>query len=209
MLFSSNKELVNYLVRNGVLKSQHIIEAFLAIDRKKFVRPGHEFEAYGDYPLPIGEGQTISQPWTVAFMLELLNPQPKEKILDVGFGSGWTTALLAYIVGEEGKVYGIEILPSIFEFGKNNIAKFNFIEKKIVELKLGDGSKGWKEYAPFDRILVSAAAKNIPEKLIEQLANNGILVIPDQNGIWKITKIEDKLEKEYYPGFLFVPLVEE
>jgi protein-L-isoaspartate(D-aspartate) O-methyltransferase len=209
MLFGSNKELVNYLVRNGVLKSQRIIDAFLAIDRKKFVMPGHEFEAYGDYPLPIGGGQTISQPWTVAFMLELLNPQPKEKILDVGFGSGWTTALLAYIVGEEGKVYGIEILPSIFEFGKNNIAKFNFIEKKIVELKLGDGSKGWKEYAPFDRILVSAAAKNIPEKLIEQLANNGILVIPDQNGIWKITKIEDKLEKEYYPGFLFVPLVEE
>jgi len=209
MLFSSNKELVNYLIRHGVLKSQNIIDAFLSIDRKNFVRPDHEFEAYGDYPLPIGEGQTISQPWTVAFMLELLNPQPKQKILDVGFGSGWTTSLLAYIVGEEGKVYGIEILPPIFDFGKNNITKFNFIEKKIVELKLGDGSKGWKEYAPFDRILVSAAAKNIPEKLIEQLANNGILVIPDQNGIWKITKIDEKLEKEYYPGFLFVPLVEE
>lgn len=209
MLFNSNQDLINYLIRTGVLKTESIINSFLNIDRKNFVRPEHLFEAYGDYPLPIGEGQTISQPWTVAFMLELLQPQKGQKILDVGFGSGWTTALLAYIVGETGKVYGIEILPSIFEFGKNNISKYNFIQKGIVELKLGDGSKGWKEYSPFDRILVSASAKEIPQKLIDQLANNGILVIPDQAGIWKIEKTDEKIEKQYFPGFAFVPLVEE
>ncbi|MEM5881811.1 MAG: protein-L-isoaspartate O-methyltransferase [Candidatus Aenigmatarchaeota archaeon] len=209
MLFRSNKELVDYLINTGVLRTEKIIQAFLNIDRKNFVREENLFEAYGDYPLYIGEGQTISQPWTVAFMLELLNPQEGQKILDVGFGSGWTTSLLAYIVGENGKVYGIEILPSIFEFGKNNISKYNFLEKGRVELKLGDGSKGWKEHSPFDRILVSAAAKEIPPKLIEQLGNNGILVIPDRNGIWQIVKKDSELEKNYFPGFAFVPLVEE
>lgn len=209
MLFNSNKELVNYLINTGVLKSEEIIEAFLNIDRKNFVRKENLFEAYGDYPLPIGEGQTISQPWTVAFMLELLNPQKGQKILDIGFGSGWTTALLAYIVRENGKVYGIEIIPSIFDFGKNNISKYNFLQKGLVELKLGDGSKGWREHSPFDRILVSASAKEIPQKLIEQLGNNGILVIPDKNGIWQIVKRDNELEKNYFPGFMFVPLVEE
>lgn len=209
MLFNSNQDLVNYLKKTGVLKTENIIEAFLNIDRKNFVRKEHLFEAYGDYPLHIGEGQTISQPWTVAFMLELLQPQRGQKILDIGFGSGWTTSLLAYIVGEEGKIYGVEIVPNIFEFGKSNISKYNFIQKGIVELKLGDGSKGWRDYSPFDRILVSAAAKEIPQKLIEQLANNGILVIPDQGGIWKVEKRDSEIEKQYFPGFAFVPLVEE
>ena len=209
MLYSSNEELVNHLISSGVLKTENIIDAFLSIDRKNFVPEEHLFEAYGDYPLPIGEGQTISQPWTVAFMLELLQPQEGQKILDVGFGSGWTTALLAYIVKEKGKVYGIEINKKVFEFGKSNIAKYNFLEKRRVELKLGDGSKGWKDFSPFDRILVSAAAKEIPQKLIDQLADNGILVIPDQNGIWQIIKKGDQLEKNYFPGFAFVPLIEE
>lgn len=209
MLFNSNQELVNHLKKTGVLKTEIIINAFLNIDRKDFIKPEHLFEAYGDYPLPIGENQTISQPWTVAFMLELLQPSKDQKVLDIGFGSGWTTALLAHIVGDKGKVYGVEILPSVFEFGKNNISKYNFIKRGIVELKLGDGSKGWKEHSPFDRILVSAAAKEIPQRLIDQLANNGILVIPDRNGIWKIEKREETIDKQYFPGFAFVPLVEE
>ncbi|MGC8981483.1 MAG: protein-L-isoaspartate O-methyltransferase [Minisyncoccia bacterium] len=224
MLYSSNKDLVNALRESGVLRSEKIIEAFLNIDRKDFVKEDYIYEAYGDYPLPIGEGQTISQPWTVAFMLELLEPKKDQKILDVGFGSGWTTTLLAYIVTDKkfspkekvdpkdfkGKVYGIEILPSIFNFGKSNIEKYNYIKNGIVELKLGDGSKGWIEKSPFDRILVSAAAqKEIPKPLIDQLENNGILVMPDKNGIWKIMKIEGEIKKEYYQGFSFVPLIEE
>jgi protein-L-isoaspartate(D-aspartate) O-methyltransferase len=153
-------------------------------------------------------GQTISQPYVVAFMLELLEPQEGQKILDIGFGSGWTTSLLAEIVGKNGKVYGIEIVPEVFEFGKKNIEKYNFLQKGIVEIFLMDGSKGFPEKAPFDRILVSAAAKKIPEELISQLKDNGILVIPDFEGIWKIKKINGKIEKEYHYGFVFVPLVE-
>lgn len=210
MLFKTNRDLVNYLIRNGVLKSEEIINAFLKIDRIDFIRDENKFEAYADYPLPIGYGQTISQPWTVAFMLELLQPQEENKILDIGFGSGWTTSLLAQIVGEKGKVYGIEIIPEIFEFGKKNIEKYNFIKKKIVELKRGDGCKGWKEHSPFDRILVSAAASEIPQNLIEQLNFNGILVIPDQEGINQIIKQENgEIKKNYYYGFSFVPLVSE
>lgn len=210
MIFNSNEDLINYLIRNGVLKTEEIIKAFLKIDRKNFVGERNKFEAYGDYPLPIGEGQTISQPWTVAFMLELLEPKLGNKILDVGIGSGWTTALLAEIVGESGKVYGIEIRKNILNFGKDNISKYNFIDKKRVFLKLGDGSKGWKEFSPFDRILVSASSKDIPQSLLDQLSsNNGIMVIPDYHGIYKIIKTEEDIKKLYYEGFVFVPLVSE
>jgi protein-L-isoaspartate(D-aspartate) O-methyltransferase len=210
MIFNSNEDLINYLIRNGVLKTEEIIKAFLKIDRKNFVGERNKFEAYGDYPLPIGEGQTISQPWTVAFMLELLEPKLGNKILDVGIGSGWTTALLAEIVGESGKVYGIEIRKNILNFGKDNISKYNFIDKKRVILKLGDGSKGWKEFSPFDRILVSASSKDIPQSLLDQLSsNNGIMVIPDYHGIYKIIKTEEEIKKLYYEGFVFVPLVSE
>jgi protein-L-isoaspartate(D-aspartate) O-methyltransferase len=210
MIFNSNEDLINYLIRNGVLKTEEIIKAFLKIDRKNFVGERNKFEAYGDYPLPIGEGQTISQPWTVAFMLELLEPKLGNKILDVGIGSGWTTALLAEIVGESGKVYGIEIRKNILNFGKDNISKYNFIDKKRVVLKLGDGSKGWKEFSPFDRILVSASSKDIPQSLLDQLSsNNGIMIIPDYNGIYKIIKTEEEIKKLYYEGFVFVPLVSE
>jgi len=207
MFFTTNQDLVNYL-KEIILKTPEIISAFLKIDRKNFVPEDFKNEAYNDYPLPIGQGQTISQPYTVAFILELLEPKEGQKILDIGFGSGWTTCLLAEIVGERGKVYAIEIIPEVFEFGKKNIEKYNFLEKGRAEIFLQDGSKGLKEFAPFDRILVSASAQKIPEVLINQLNNNGILVIPVLDGIYKIKKINDKIEKEYYPGFVFVPLIE-
>jgi len=208
-IFSNNEELVDYLVKSGVLKSEPIRKAFLKIDRKNFVPNNLQSEAYGDYPLPIGSGQTISQPWTVAFMLELLQPKEGQKILDIGFGSGWTTALLAEIVGEKGEVYGVEILPEVFNFGKSNLEKFNFLKSGRVKIFLQDGSKGLKKYAPFDRILVSAAASKIPEELKKQLKDNGILVIPDALGnIWQIRKEKKKYQETAYPGFAFVPLIE-
>lgn len=209
MTILTNESLINHLKKSGVLKSENIINAFLAIDRKKFILEEYLDQAYNDYPLPIGYGQTISQPFTVAFMLELLQAQKGQKVLDVGSGSGWTTSLLAEIVGEEGKVYGVEIIPEIFEFGKKNIAKYNFLEKGRAEVFLGDGSKGLAEKAPFDRILVSAAMqKDIPPNLINQLNDNGILVIPDNDGIWKVAREKDKIRKKYFPGFVFVKLIE-
>ena len=204
MVFKSNRELVEYL-KKRVLKTPEIISAFLEIDRKDFVKEEYLDQAYFDTPLPTLQGQTISQPYVVAFMLELLEPKLGQKILDIGFGSGWTTCLLAEIT--KNKVYGIEIVPEVFEFGKKNIEKYNFIEKGIVEVLLRDGSKGLPEKAPFDRILVSAAAKKIPEELISQLKDDGILVIPADEGIYKIKKLNGKIEKEYYYGFVFVPLI--
>jgi protein-L-isoaspartate(D-aspartate) O-methyltransferase len=208
MVFKSNQELANYLKERGVLRTKEIIDAFLKIDRKDFVKEEYIDQAYFDTPLPTLMGQTISQPYVVAFMLELIQPQKGQKILDIGFGSGWTTSLLAEIVGENGKVYGIEVVPEVFEFGKKNIEKYNFLQKGIVEVFLMDGSKGFPEKAPFDRILVSAASKKIPEEMILQLKDGGILVIPDFEGIWKVKKINGKIEKEYHYGFIFVPLVE-
>ncbi|MEM5811831.1 MAG: protein-L-isoaspartate(D-aspartate) O-methyltransferase [Candidatus Aenigmatarchaeota archaeon] len=206
MFFNNNINLTEHLKQSGVLKTKEIISAFLKIDRKNFIPSVFLNEAYNDYPLPIGEGQTISQPYTVAFMLELLEPKKGQKILDIGFGSGWTTCLLAEIVGKKGKVYAIEIIPEVFEFGKKNIEKYDFLKEGRVEIFCADGSKGLKEKSPFDRILVSAAAKEIPQELINQLENNGVLVIPDFEGIYKIKKIDGKIEKEYYYGFVFVPL---
>jgi protein-L-isoaspartate(D-aspartate) O-methyltransferase len=208
MVFKSNQELVNYLKERRVLITKETIDAFLKIDRQNFVKEEYKQQAYFDSPLPTLMGQTISQPYVVAFMLELLQPQKGQKILDIGFGSGWTTSLLAKIVGKNGKIYSTEIIPEVFELGKKNIEKYNFIQKGIVEIFPIDGSKGLSEKAPFDRILVSAAAKKIPEKMVAQLKNNGILVIPDFEGIWKIKKINGKIEKEYHCGFVFVPLVE-
>ncbi len=154
----THEALIQELIRDGYLKTPRIIEAFKKIDRGRFVPRELARTAYINEPLPIGHGQTISQPLTVAFMMELLRPEPGQKILDVGFGSGWTVALLARIVGENGKVYGLEIVPELFEFGEKNIERFGV---KNAELHLSSGWEGLQEKVPFDRILVSAAAPKI------------------------------------------------
>ena len=171
-----------------------------------------------DQALPIGFGQTISQPLVVAFMLELLKPKPGEKILDVGCGSGWTTALLAFIVNpqenpkseiQKGKVIAIEVIPELKEFGQKNVAKYNFIEKGVVEFICADGSKGYQKEAPFDKILVSAEAKKCYLTWKEQLKVGGKIVTPIKNSIWLFEKkSETEFFQKEYPGFVFVPLIE-
>lgn len=199
-------DLIEELKREGVLKNQDILRAFESIDRKNFVPKEYANEAYNNYPLPIGHSQTISQPFTVAFMLDLLNPQSDEKILDVGSGSGWTTALLAAAVGQRGRIYGVEIIPELVAFGKNNLAKYNFVHASIEQ---AGKTLGLPEKAPFDKILVSAAGESLPEELIKQLKTGGILVIPIKENIWKIKKVTDKETRvEKFPGFAFVLLVE-
>ncbi len=200
----TNQELVNYLIKLGVLKTPRIISAFLKIDRADFVLPEQQGEAYQDYPLPIGYGATISQPYTVAFMLELLGPKREEKILDVGSGSGWTTALLSEIVGKKGKVFGVEIVPELVEFGRKNLKKYQLQNAKI--LKAGK-VLGLPPQAPFNKILVSAAASSLPQKFLSQLSAPGKLVMPIGNSIWKIEKNSTShITQEEYPGFSFVPL---
>jgi len=201
----SNDGLFNNLISSGVLKTPEIIQAFGKVDRADFVPEALKELAYGDFPLSIGEGQTISQPWSVAFMLELLQPQFGQKVLDVGSGSGWTTALLAHIIGSKGMVTGIEKLPALVEQGRSNLRKYSFPWSEIVQ---AETSLGWEEEAPYDRILVSAAARELPEELIDQLKIGGILVIPVKNSVWKVTKESaENNKKEEYPGFIFLPLV--
>lgn len=180
-------------------RTPRIIEAFRAIDRKDFVATEYWDEAYADHPLPIGHGQTISQPYTVAYMLELLRPERGDRVLDVGSGSGWTTALLANIVGPDGRVWGTEIIPELVEFGRANLIKYNF-KNATIERAAG---LGLPEHAPYDKILVSASADELPGEFMNQLAPDGTMVIPIKTSVWKITHTE----REEHPGFAFVPLI--
>lgn len=201
--------LVNDLMRYGYLKSDLLIDAFWEMSRIEFVPESLALDADADVALPIGYGQTISQPRTVAFMLELLQPQRGHVILDIGSGSGWTSALLGYIVGQKGKVIAVERLHELCEFGKRNIEKFGYVSKGIVECCEGDGYLGNDIYAPYDRILVSAMVDEIPEALKRQLKIGGIMVIPVHNDIWYVEKRgEDDFYKEEFPGFAFVPLIQ-
>ena len=207
---SAKENLIQEIIDSGYLKSPHIIEAFFAIDRKNFVVSKYKDDTYSNIPLPIGFGQTISQPLTVAFILELLQPQAGEKILDIGAGSGWTSALLGYIVSQkpEGKVIAIERIPELKEFGERNVAKYNFIKKGIVEFICADGSKGYEKEVLFDKILCSAAVSEVPKDWLKQLKTGGRIVTP-LNGevqLW-IKKAENEFDIKRFQGFTFVPLI--
>ncbi|MBZ1348306.1 MAG: protein-L-isoaspartate O-methyltransferase [Candidatus Nealsonbacteria bacterium] len=227
--------LIEELVKEGWLKTPRIITAFKKIKRKDFMPKDAENLAELNNALPIGFGQTISQPLVVAFMLEQLQPEPGDKILDIGFGSGWTTALLAHIVSQKGnsklqipkdkqisnsnkqnsklkdlngKILAIEIILELKKIGEQNVAKYNFMEKRIVDCICADGSKGYAEEAPFDKILVSASAETAPRAWKEQLKIGGRIVAPIGSSIWLfIKKGETKFEEYEYPGFAFVPLI--
>lgn len=207
------ENLINSLIKDSYLKTPAIIEAFKNIDRADFVLPKYKTDAYVNAPLPIGFGQTISQPLTVAFMMELLEPKPGEKILDIGAGSGWTCALLAYLVAGEGDkkgtVTGIERIPELKEMAEKNVAKYNFIQKGIVKIIAADGSKGYKKEAPYDKIIAGAAASgDVPIAWKRQLKIGGRIVAPVESSIIVIDKIaKNKYDKKEYFGFSFVPLV--
>jgi len=201
--------LVEELIKEGWLKTPEVISAFKKIKRVDFLPEDLKDLAELNEALPISFGQTISQPLVVAFMLELLEPKKGEKILDIGSGSGWTSALLGEIVGSNGKIIAIEIVPELVEFGKKNVGKYNFVEKGIVEFICADGSKGYEKEAPFDKILVSATAIRIPDSWKKQLKVGGRIVTPINSSIWLfIKKSETEFDQIEYPGFVFVPLIE-
>ncbi len=201
--------LIEILTRNGYLKSEPIIRAFNEITRADFVPSEFEEQAGADIALPIGFGQTISQPSTVAIMFELLDPKSGQRILDIGSGSGWTSALLAHITGGSGKVVAVEILPELHAMTQCNVEKFNFVRSGLVKCILGDGNEGYEPLQPYDRILVSASADEVPEAFKKQLKIGGKIVIPIHNHLVYLEKRgENDFYKEAFPGFAFVPLIQ-
>lgn len=186
-----------------------MVAAFETIDRADFVPPStNSGQAYANEPLLIGFGQTISQPWTVAFMLEKLQLMAGQKVLDIGSGSGWQTALLAQIVGNQGKVIGLELIPELCQQSVKNIVRYNFISHRVVELHCLNGAKGFPTAAPFDRIISAASAEHIPPAWLEQLVVGGRLVAPVDSTIVVMEKLAPgKFDTQTFPGFTFVPFV--
>lgn len=204
----SKESLIQSLIGEGYLRTPAVTEAFKKIDRADFVPEDQKKDAYKNNPLSIGFGQTISQPLTVAFMLELLEPKAGEKVLDIGTGSGWQAALLSRLVGPEGKVVTVERIPELKSFAEENFLKTGIASKNIIETKLGDGSEGDPTDAPFDRIIAAAAGQRIPGAWKEQLRIGGRLVAPVKDSIIVLDKLgPDEFEEKRHFGFSFVPLV--
>jgi protein-L-isoaspartate(D-aspartate) O-methyltransferase len=198
------QELIDYLIQVGRLKTDSIISAFRKMDRKLFCLPEDEIHAYLDGPLSIGYSQTISQPSTVAIMLEELQVEKGMSVLDIGSGSGWTTALLSEIVGCEGKVVGLERIVELVAYGQHNLGLFGFDHSHIFKA----GSVLGRSDEVFDRILVSAAATSFPVALRDQLQVGGRLVIPINRAIHVFEGHKEGIEERVLDGFSFVPLIE-
>lgn len=172
-IYRERKEkLVKQSIERRGVKDQAVLKSMRTVQRHLFVPQNRIDYAYDDRPLPIGYGQTISQPFIVAYMTEVINPKPEFKVLEIGTGSGYQAAVLGEIVKE---VYTIEIVP---ELGYSAAARIKKLGYKNVNVKVDDGYYGWKEHGPFDAIMVTAAAEFVPPPLIEQLKDGGRMVIP-------------------------------
>ncbi|MBI5418012.1 protein-L-isoaspartate(D-aspartate) O-methyltransferase [Candidatus Poribacteria bacterium] len=199
-----NKMVDEQIVKKGI-RNKRVLDAMRKVPRHLFVNIPLDIRAYGDYPLPILEGQTISQPFMVAFMTELLNIAPEHKILEIGTGSGYQTSILSELAE---KVYTIERHPALVLKAREI---FNKLNCHNIVMKAGDGTLGWKEFSPFDRILVTAGAPELPEKLISQLSDNGKMVIPVGDSalqkLMSIEKINGQIKINEHSACIFVPLV--
>lgn len=183
----------------------NIDEVFKTIPRSNFLPQAATSQADIDMPLPIGYGQTNSQPSTVRLMLNWLDPQAGDKILDVGSGSGWTTAMLAYMVGALGTVYAVEKVPELVRFGEANCWRMDIDNVLFFQ---SEDTYGLPGFAPYDRILVSAAVPELPQELVNQLKDGGRMVIPIKHSIHVIDKVDKyTIKNREYAGFVFVPLV--
>ena len=210
MEFEREKErLITHLIESGVLRTPRIIEAFIKIPRHLFVREDFLSHAYDDIPLPTFRGQTISQPTTVAIMTEALNPKPGEKILEIGAGSGWQAALLAYCVGKKGKVITIDLEKTLVEFARRNLKKLKL--KLNVEVIHWDGKKGYEKEAPYHKCIITAACKEIPRPVIKQVKSGGRIVAPVGDAWGQRMIVLDKISEKKFKtkdlgSFIFVPL---
>ena len=204
---SLQQELVHKWKSSGLITDKRLFEAFLKVPRDSYVSEKQKQEAYGDFPLPTIRGQSISQPSTVMIMLQALELRQGHKVLEVGAGTGYQAALMGYVVGEKGTVITTEVIPELVHLAKDNLAKEKVKNVTIVE---ADGSRGYEEEAPYDRIVITCACPVMPEPCIKQLKEGGIIVAPvgDQYGqsMIKGVKKEGKLETLSLGPFVFVPM---
>ena len=202
--YKERKEMVyNQIIKRGI-KDKRVINAMLKVKRHLFVPKNLRKHAYKDGPLPIGENQTISQPYIVALMTELLELKETDKVLEIGTGSGYQAAILAEIAKE---VYTIEIIPKLKERAEKLL---NDLGYKNIKVKLGDGYLGWEEHAPFDCIIITCATKDIPPPLVSQLKEGGRMVLPlgeDYQELVLVKKVNGKLEKRSIIPVIFVPMI--
>lgn len=193
------------LIPRGI-SDKRVLETFLRVEREKFVPPSVREDAYGDFPLSIGEGQTISQPYMVALMTQCLKLAGEEKVLEIGTGSGYQTAILAWLSRE---VYSVERIPSLASKAKKLLKQMGYTNVRIF---VGNGTLGLEEYAPYDRIMVTASAKEVPSPLIEQLNEEGVMVIPVGDAYSQELKIIEKkkggkISSRTVERCVFVPLI--
>jgi protein-L-isoaspartate(D-aspartate) O-methyltransferase len=197
--------MVDQQLRPRGIRDPRLIEAFLRVPRHEFVPPEYALDAYEDHPLPIAQGQTISQPYIVAAMLEPLALQPTDVVFEVGTGSGYQTALLCEL-GQ--RVYSIERHDKLARTASDVLRRLGYTN---VEIGVGDGSLGWPEHAPFDVIVVSAAAPRMPDALVQQLAEGGRLIAPVGSAhaqeLMFVRRVGNEVLKQYMHGCRFVPLV--
>lgn len=206
MNFSAlRKKMVEEQLISRGIKDKKVLEAFQKVPRHNFVPKRYLDSAYGDFPLSIGEGQTISQPYMVALMTECLGLSGGETILEIGAGSGYQAAILAELAS---RVYTVERVVSLAEKARTCLKNLDY---KNIQIEIGDGTRGWPEFAPYEGIVVTAAAPDIPKPLIEQLRIKGKLVIPIGGSFNQmlavITKHKDRIETKQICGCVFVPLL--
>lgn len=199
--------MVEEQLRRRGIRDQRVLEAMIKVPRHSFVPEAHRGAAYEDRPLPIGEEQTISQPYMVAIMTQSLELKGEERVLEIGTGSGYQTAILAELAKE---VCTIERLPLLLERAQSTL---RYLGYENIFFRMGDGTKGWPEKAPFDGIIVTAGAPEIPQTLLSQLADGGRLVIPVgpryTQTLFKVTRQGKNYREEEITGCVFVPLLGE
>ncbi|RPJ59618.1 MAG: protein-L-isoaspartate(D-aspartate) O-methyltransferase [Acidobacteria bacterium] len=207
-LENRRRMMVDAQLKARGIENSRVLKAMGKVPRHEFIPPGMREYAYHDTPLPIGDEQTISQPYIVALMTELANPKRDDRVLEVGTGSGYQAAVLAELASE---VYSIEILAPLAERARATLERLKY---KNVYVRAGDGYRGWPEMAPFAAILVTAAAERIPQPLVDQLADNGRLIIPvggvgDLQSLTVITRKGDRFERQEVLPVRFVPMTGE
>jgi len=201
---TTRERMIVEQIRGRDVRDPRVLEALARVPREEFVPEASRHEAYEDHPVPIGHGQTISQPYIVGFMTEALRLQPSHRVLEIGAGCGYQTAVLAELARE---VYSVEVIPALADEARARLAALRYHN---VHVHIGDGHNGWLDHAPYDRILVAAAAESVPPPLVEQLADTGILVIPV--GAWNqelriLQKHGTRVDLLGTLGVRFVPLV--